>query len=241
MRGAQAYLACALNALIFAAIDRGTAGAEHLDLANEFFATQPSVDLPYAQAMEARGWLRTLLGDPESGLAEVLECGRRESRWIDNPTIVAWRATASAITLRMGDREQALALAGAELESARRWGTPRILGIALRHVAVAEEDERRLALLQESVAVLETSQAALELARARIDLGMALVRAGRKEEGREQLTSGRRGRRSAARCRSWRRRTRSSWRAGRGRGGRSSSATRSRRASSASPRWRRAA
>jgi DNA-binding CsgD family transcriptional regulator len=190
VRGAQAYLACALNALIFAAIDRGTAGAEQLELANEFFATQPSADLPYAQAMEARGWLRTLLGDPEEGLAELLACGRRESRWVDNPTIVAWRATASAIALRLGDREQALALASAELERARQWGTPRILGIALRHVALAEQDERRLALLQESVAVLETSQAALELARSRVDLGMALVRAGRKEEGRELLTLG---------------------------------------------------
>jgi DNA-binding CsgD family transcriptional regulator len=190
VQGAQAYLPCALNALVFAAIDRGTAGAEHLELANDFFSTQPSVDLPYAQAMEARGWLRALLGDPEAGLAEVLACGRRESRWVDNPTIVAWRATASAIALRMGDREQARALAAAELERARRWGTPRLLGITLRHLALAEEDERRLALLEEAVAVLEGSQAVLELARARIDLGMALVRAGRKEEGRELLTAG---------------------------------------------------
>ena len=190
VQGAQAYLPCALNALVFAAIDRGTAGAEHLELANDFFATQPSVDLPYAQAMEARGSLRALLGDPEAGLAEVLACGRRESRWVDNPTIVAWRATASAIALRMGDRDQARALAAAELERARRWGTPRLLGIALRHLALAEEDERRLALLEEAVAVLERSRAVLELARARIDLGMALVRAGRKEEGRELLTAG---------------------------------------------------
>jgi DNA-binding CsgD family transcriptional regulator len=165
-------------------------GRAHLELADEFFATQPDVDLPFAQALEARGWLRALLGDPEAGLQELLACGRRESRWIDNPTVVAWRATASAIALRMGDRAQARSLAAAELERARRWGPPRLLGIALRHLALTESDERRLALLEEAAGALGRSQAALELARARIDLGMALVRAGRKDEGRELLTAG---------------------------------------------------
>jgi DNA-binding CsgD family transcriptional regulator len=65
-----------------------------------------------------------------------------------------------------------------------------LLGIALRHLALTEDDEPRLALLQESVTALERSRAALELARSRIDLGMVLIRAGRKDQGRELLTQG---------------------------------------------------
>jgi tetratricopeptide (TPR) repeat protein len=167
VQGAQGYLACALNALVFTTLDRGTAGPDQLALCDEFFAMQPSADLPYAQAQEARGWLRASLGDPERGLAELLACGERELRWVDNPTIVAWRTTASHIAHRMGDDERALALAAEEVAVARRWGTPRVLGTALRALALAEGTDRRLALLAEAVAVLARSRAVLELARTR--------------------------------------------------------------------------
>ena len=194
--GTQGYLACALNAFVFASLDRGTAGPELLSLADEFVATQRSDDLPFGHAMYARGWLRAELGDLEGGLAELLACGERELEMgVGSPQIIAWRSAAAEVCLRLGRLEQARELAGAELALARAIGMPRAIGVALRAAALAETGTRRLSLLHEAVAVLETSRGALELARARIDLGAALLRAGKRDEARERLRDGAGGRR----------------------------------------------
>jgi DNA-binding CsgD family transcriptional regulator len=194
VHGAQGYLACALNAIVFASLDRGTAGPELLALADDFFATQPTEDLPFSQAMHARGWLKAELGEREAGLEELLACGERELEWgVGTPEIIAWRSSAAEVCLRLGRLEQARELAARELELARSIGAPRALGVALRAAALAESGTRRIELLREAVASLEASQGALELARARVDLGAALVRAGRREEARQLLRDGQEG------------------------------------------------
>jgi DNA-binding CsgD family transcriptional regulator len=194
VHGAQGYLACALNALVFASLDRGTAGPDLLALADDFFATQPSEDLPYSQAMHARGWLKAELGDREGGLEELLACGERELEWgVGTPQIIAWRSSAAEVCLRLGRLDQAKELAARELELARSIGAPRALGVALRAAALAESGARRIELLREAVTALEASQGALELARARIDLGVALVRTGRREDARPLLRDGQEG------------------------------------------------
>lgn len=194
VHGAQGYLACALNSVVFASLERGTGGPELLALADDFFATQPSEDLPYSQAMHARGWLKAVLDDLEGGLAELLACGARELEWgPGTPQIIAWRSSAAEVCLRLGRLDQARALAAEELELARRIGAPRAIGVALRAGALAESGARRIELLREAVASLEASAGALELARTRIDLGAALVRAGQREEARALLRAGQEG------------------------------------------------
>ena len=61
-----------------------------------------------------------------------------------------------------------------ELESARAFGAPRAIGIALRTAALVEGDGEGLGLLREAVAVLEGSGARLEHARTLVELGAAL-------------------------------------------------------------------
>ncbi len=179
---------------MFAALDRGAAGPELLALADDFFATQPSEDLPYSQALHARGWLRAVLDDLEGGLAELEACGARELEWgVGTPQIIAWRSSAAEVCLWLGRLDRARSLAAEELELARAIGAPRAIGVALRACALAETGARRLELLREAVTVLETSQGALELARCRIDLGAALVRTGRREDARGPLRAGQEG------------------------------------------------
>jgi len=198
VHGAQGYLACALNSVVFAALERGTGGPELLELCDDFFATQPSEDLPYSQALHARGWLKAVLDDLEGGLAELLACGARELEWgPGTPQIIAWRSSAAEVCLRLGRLEQARSLAAEEVALARSIGAPRALGVALRASALAESGARRIELLREALASLEASQGALELARTRIDLGAALVRAGQRGEARELLRAGQEG---AASC-----------------------------------------
>ncbi|MDA0165903.1 AAA family ATPase [Solirubrobacter ginsenosidimutans] len=194
VHGTQGYLALALNAFVFASLDRGTAGPEMLSVADDFVATQRSDDLPFSHALYARGWLRAELGDLEGGLAELLACGARELEMgVGSPQIIAWRSAAAEVCLRLGRLEQARELAGAEVVLARAIGMPRAIGVALRAAALAETGTRRLSLLRETVAVLETSRGALELARARIDLGAALLRSGKRDEAREHLRDGQEG------------------------------------------------
>jgi len=194
VRGSEGYLACALNTLVLASLDRGADAAELLALADDFFATQPTEDLPFSQALHARGWLRAVLDDPEGGLAELEACGTRELAWgVGTPQIIAWRSSAAEVCLWLGRLDQARALAAEELTLARAIGAPRAIGVALRACALAETGARRLELLREGVATLETSQGALELARARIDLGAALVRAGRRDDARAPLRAGQEG------------------------------------------------
>ncbi|MDA0182538.1 AAA family ATPase [Solirubrobacter phytolaccae] len=198
VQGSQGYLACALNALVFTRLERGEGDAELLALADDFFATQPTEDLPYSQAIHARGWLKARLGDAEGGLEALLACGEREQRWgVGTPQIIAWRSSAAEVCLTLGRLEEGRALAAEELRLARQIGAPRAIGVALRAAALGESGERRIELLTEAVEALTGSEGALELARARIDLGRALVRAGRRDTARDLLRAGQEG---AFRC-----------------------------------------
>ena len=117
-RARRATSRCALNALVFTRLERGEADHELLALVDDFFATQPSEDLPYGLAIHARGWLRAALGDPEGGLEELLACGEREQQWgVGTPQIVAWRSAAAEVCLTLGRLDQARELVDEELDA----------------------------------------------------------------------------------------------------------------------------
>jgi len=84
---------------------------------------------------------------------------------IDSPS-VPWRAPAAIALQRLVEEDEARELAAEQLALARRWGAASDIGAALRLNARVDA-ERRLELLEESIALLETAPWRLELSRAR--------------------------------------------------------------------------
>jgi DNA-binding CsgD family transcriptional regulator len=137
---------------------------------------------------EVRGRL-ALAGGDRAGARVALEEAAAvfsEVRLL-NPNATCWRG---ALALALDNRDEALRLARAELDDARRLGFPRPVGIALRTVGMLEEGPGSIELLRESVAVLEGSYARLEHARALVQLGAALRRSNQRAAARDPLRAG---------------------------------------------------
>jgi DNA-binding CsgD family transcriptional regulator len=150
--------------------------------------------IEHAQAavlMIARGRLRLELGDMAGAAEDLLEGGKRFVDWgVVNPGAFDWRSSAAQALLAIGHRDRAHELAREEVERARRWGTPRAIGIALRGQGLVEGGADGVDLLREAVSVLEGSQARLEHARALTELGAAFRRANHRTEARAPLREG---------------------------------------------------
>ena len=108
----------------------------------------------------------------------------------DLDTLYEWRSEAAIAHAALGHSVEARQLARTVVRTARGFGGPRALGVALRAAGLSEGGERGLGLLGEAVTVLERSQAPVELARALTDHGAALRRAGQRTEARAQLERG---------------------------------------------------
>jgi DNA-binding CsgD family transcriptional regulator len=144
----------------------------------------------YNALLFTRGRLRLATGDIDQAIADLRELGRRlVARRIVNPSAYPWRSTLAG-ALAASAPDEASSLAAQELQSARAFGAPRALGIALRAVALLERGEIRLELLREAVEVLHASPARLELARTHIALGASLRQTGRSRDAREVLRAG---------------------------------------------------
>jgi DNA-binding CsgD family transcriptional regulator len=117
---------------------------------------------------------------------EAYEEYERHHAHVRLPTAAHARSLAARALDRLGRRDEALALAEAELADARRWGAPGTVGPSLRALGLLQRSDG-LALLEESAAVLERSQARLELAKSLADLGAALRRERRPSDAREPL------------------------------------------------------
>jgi len=110
----------------WALLDRG--------LFDEARATIDSLGLPdelpptlhLFQFQLARGRLCVMTGDPERGVADLLDLGRRTQLIPgDNPADMPWRRFAAEGMLLLGRRDEATVLAREELEIAERWGNRR--------------------------------------------------------------------------------------------------------------------
>jgi ATP/maltotriose-dependent transcriptional regulator MalT len=140
----------------------------------------------------ARGRLRLAQGRPAEALADFRTCREMFSSdvWGAEMRDVGYlhaRAGSALALLRLGHREEALALAQAEVEDARRFGAPRALGVALRAAGLARSGQVGRDLLRESVDRLRESPAVLERAHSLMALGAALRRAGQRAAAREPL------------------------------------------------------
>jgi DNA-binding CsgD family transcriptional regulator len=150
----------------------------------------PDLDRTILAALlyETRGRLALAAGNTAEARSELTQAAARfRALQLTNPNFSAWR---SALALVLEDRDEALAMAGAELDDARAVGAPRTIGIALRTIGLLEGGEQGIELLREAVDVLADSSARLEYARTLVELGAALRRANRRVEAREPLRAG---------------------------------------------------
>lgn len=144
-----------------------------------------------------RGRSRLANGDRAGGVDDLRGSGEAlEAIGLLNPNVVGWRSEL-ALALAREDPEGARRLAESELEMARRSGSNRAIGVALRARGLLARGKPAVAALEEAVTVLERSPARLEHARALIDFGAALRRANARTRAREPL---RRGLELASRC-----------------------------------------
>jgi DNA-binding CsgD family transcriptional regulator len=146
-----------------------------------------------ARLLMARGVLRVAQGRLAEALGDLLECGQRcEQLGLNALNGAPWRSEAAIVQAALGDGDGdgALRLADEQLELARAFGRPRILGVSLRACGLVRGGEPGLELLREAVQTLEGAQAPVELARALTDLGAALRRAGRRADARPELERG---------------------------------------------------
>jgi DNA-binding CsgD family transcriptional regulator len=134
----------------------------------------------------SRGRVRIAAGDPRAGLADLFRCGDLLEVY-DTPDLTRWRPYAVAALAELGEERRAEELARKEIESARSFGAPRALALALRTGGRVIGGDEGLALLEEAVAVAEPSPSRLEAAYALADLGGELMRRRRRREGREIL------------------------------------------------------
>ena len=137
---------------------------------------------------QARSLLDLARGRTREGVDGLIEFGRRDEHWGGaSPLASRWRSQAALGLAALGEGERARLMAAEDLERARRWGAASGIGVALRAVALLEEQASSIEGLREAARVLEQSPARLEHARALCDLGAALRRANRRADARGAL------------------------------------------------------
>ncbi len=164
-------------------LERGALG-EALGLLEYAGATHATSDLAI---LLDRARMRTLLaeGRPQEALGYA-DTFALNAGWRCHPRYYPWRSLKAQALDRLGRRDEAVALAGEELEIARGWGSPGTVGRSLRVLGTILRADG-IELLEEACALLEGAPARLEHAKALGALGAALRRAGKPTEAREPL------------------------------------------------------
>jgi DNA-binding CsgD family transcriptional regulator len=134
----------------------------------------------------ARGRLRLAQGRLEEAAADLRAAGNRcLALRITTSAWVGWRADLAEVLARLGQLDDACRLAEEDLSMARAFGTPRLIGDALRGLAAADPS-RAEEHLTEGVGVLAGGPP-LELVRVLTALGTALRRRNDRAGAREVL------------------------------------------------------
>jgi DNA-binding CsgD family transcriptional regulator len=126
--------------------------------------------------LEQRGRSLLLSGRVDAALSDF-ELAQRwaELEGTDNPSATAWRSGMIGCLLAKGRTGEALLLARENLELARAFGAPWLVGATLVEAATASPAAARLALLREAVEVLDGARASVVLAGALVELGTELL------------------------------------------------------------------
>jgi hypothetical protein len=90
----------------------------------------------WSMVLETRGRLCAARGVHKGALALFVAAGRHAANWpFRNPAMLSWRSRAALAQAELGRHDAARPLVEEELGLARRWGSPRSLGTALRAAA----------------------------------------------------------------------------------------------------------
>jgi DNA-binding CsgD family transcriptional regulator len=139
----------------------------------------------------SRGVLHHTQGHRERAVIDLRDALERIGRYATGTTSGMDARVLLATTLHeLGRREEALAEADKALAIARSWGTPGMVGMALRARTLVAAGEDCIDQLHAAVEHLASSPLRLEHARALIDLGAALRRSGRRADCRKPLRTG---------------------------------------------------
>ncbi len=179
----------ALALLMEALVERGEADAAAAELQAAAIGEEILPGPTSNFLFEARGLVELARARTRAGLDDLYEFGRRDEGWgVANPIASRWRSRAALAHLALGEVEEARALAAEDLELARRWGSARGIGMALRASALVEGAS--VDRLREAADVLAGSPARLDHARALVDLGASMRRDNRRAEARASLEEG---------------------------------------------------
>lgn len=171
-------------------LERGDLAAARDGLAMTGGASPDSMNLPVV--LFARARVALAQGRQDAALHAARTAGHLLGTGfgIDHPGFIPWRRTAAMAAHALGHADQARALAGELLESARASGTARALGLALRTQAALVPGDRRLLLLAEAADAIKPSPSAVERAHVLVELGAARRQAGDKIAARQALREG---------------------------------------------------
>ncbi|MFF8996577.1 LuxR C-terminal-related transcriptional regulator [Streptomyces achromogenes] len=189
-RGTSTQSACLVVAwLIEALVHLGELDRAHQVLLDSKLAGPLDPDLPdRAHILAARGALHMASGRFRHAIDDYMACGwLLDACFVVNPAVIPWRSRAVFGALGIRRYDLALALAEEELIAARKWGSPRGIGIALHAVGVARRDDTSVAVLEEAVALLAQGHARTEFVQALFDLGTMQIRRQDVTEGRRRL------------------------------------------------------
>ena len=121
-----------------ALLDRGDAD-EARKLVQRGRGRDDDGDIAQTGLFEVRARLRLADDDPAGALDELVELGRfLEALGIRNPALSSWRSLAALASLGLDRRDDALRYAHVDLDLARQWGSPRVLGESLVAAGLAE-------------------------------------------------------------------------------------------------------
>jgi DNA-binding CsgD family transcriptional regulator/tetratricopeptide (TPR) repeat protein len=189
--GWDQFLTAAIAQYAWALVDRGALDAAESVLGPALEDPRRRDSAMGALLREAQARVDLERGRPRDALERSLQAGEfMNASLMPNPAILPWRGRAALASAQLGESEQALRLVDEEVEIARRFGAPRVLGMALRVSGVVRAGSDGIAILHEALSVLESSPAKLEFARALIDLGGALRRNRDVVAAREPLRLG---------------------------------------------------
>ncbi|MFF4824143.1 helix-turn-helix transcriptional regulator [Streptomyces sp. NPDC001312] len=183
----EARLVTARAVLASVLVDRGEPQqAERL--LDRIGRSEPSGSaLAYLLYLHTRARTRWATGNPRQALRLLRECGAvQETAGVLSPVLTSWWVDTCLILAAIRPAEgRELAEQGAE--RARRWGTPRALGLAALAAGVLTPGRAGLDLLAESAHQLSRSPAVAAYARAEYALGRALLLHGDEAGARERL------------------------------------------------------
>ena len=145
----------------------------------------------YPTLLLSRAALSIQRGALEQGRDSALAAGAAAEEWgLNTPGAFQWRPVSAEALALLGEHERATELIEAELESCRRYGSRRALGVAMRVAGRIDSDGRGVEILRGAVAELDRTPARLEHALALVELGVALRRTRQSTEARGPLRDG---------------------------------------------------